>query len=313
MRSPPPSSWSPPSSARRSTPIPSSCGGRRARFAPFVRRRERDRQPGGDGEDVAARLLGLDARGGPRADHPDDDPRPEHPRAAGRPARGLGARGPDAPRARGRPAPVGPYESVAKPVSELDSLGLARLVAADERWPSGRRRDARDADRIPRRGRREPARRHGRAPGAEGRRGRSLLPDRTSSTTSTGSPNGSRRSSRPDFPSGPRSSSASPRRAARACSSTCTTTSPAIEVDDATFARMDGLEGDEAKAAGIEIAIEIVQRLRATAGRRRRARDGSPLGGPGRARPSSPARVSAAAKTGCWSACAGATRRRPRR
>jgi methylenetetrahydrofolate reductase (NADPH) len=37
---------------------------------------------------------------------------------------------------------------------------------------------------------------------------------------------------------------------------------PGVEVDDATFARMEGLEGDEAKAAGVEIAVEIVRRLR---------------------------------------------------
>ncbi len=37
---------------------------------------------------------------------------------------------------------------------------------------------------------------------------------------------------------------------------------PGIEVDDATFARMEGLEGDEAKAAGVEIAVEVVRRLR---------------------------------------------------
>ena len=37
---------------------------------------------------------------------------------------------------------------------------------------------------------------------------------------------------------------------------------PGIEVDEATFARMEGLEGDEAKAAGIEIAADVVDRLR---------------------------------------------------
>jgi methylenetetrahydrofolate reductase (NADH) len=41
---------------------------------------------------------------------------------------------------------------------------------------------------------------------------------------------------------------------------------PGIEVDDATFARMEGLEGDEAKAAGIEIAVAIVKRLREVPG-----------------------------------------------
>jgi 5,10-methylenetetrahydrofolate reductase len=37
---------------------------------------------------------------------------------------------------------------------------------------------------------------------------------------------------------------------------------PGIEVDAATFARMDGLEGDEAKAAGVEIAADIVRLVR---------------------------------------------------
>jgi len=58
---------------------------------------------------------------------------------------------------------------------------------------------------------------------------------------------------------------------------------PGVEVDDATFERMSGLEGDAAKAAGIEIAVEIIERLRelpdvagvhimARAGRRRPSR-----------------------------------------
>ena len=41
---------------------------------------------------------------------------------------------------------------------------------------------------------------------------------------------------------------------------------PGVEVDDATFARMAGLEGDEAKAAGIDIAVELVKRLRTVPG-----------------------------------------------
>jgi 5,10-methylenetetrahydrofolate reductase len=41
---------------------------------------------------------------------------------------------------------------------------------------------------------------------------------------------------------------------------------PGVEVDDATFARMGGLEGDEAKTAGVEIAVELVRRLRALPG-----------------------------------------------
>jgi methylenetetrahydrofolate reductase (NADPH) len=41
---------------------------------------------------------------------------------------------------------------------------------------------------------------------------------------------------------------------------------PGVEVDDPTFARLAGLEEDAAKAAGIEIAIEVVQRLRGIPG-----------------------------------------------
>jgi methylenetetrahydrofolate reductase (NADPH) len=37
---------------------------------------------------------------------------------------------------------------------------------------------------------------------------------------------------------------------------------PGIEVDDATFARIDGLEGDEAKAAGVEIAVDVIKGIR---------------------------------------------------
>jgi methylenetetrahydrofolate reductase (NADPH) len=37
---------------------------------------------------------------------------------------------------------------------------------------------------------------------------------------------------------------------------------PGIEVDEPTFARMEGLEGDDAKQAGIEIAVDVVRGLR---------------------------------------------------
>jgi methylenetetrahydrofolate reductase (NADPH) len=41
---------------------------------------------------------------------------------------------------------------------------------------------------------------------------------------------------------------------------------PGVEVDDATFARMEGLTGDAATATGIEIAAEAIQRLRGVPG-----------------------------------------------
>lgn len=37
---------------------------------------------------------------------------------------------------------------------------------------------------------------------------------------------------------------------------------PGVEVDDATFARMDGLQGDAAKDEGVRIAAELIARLR---------------------------------------------------
>jgi 5,10-methylenetetrahydrofolate reductase len=41
---------------------------------------------------------------------------------------------------------------------------------------------------------------------------------------------------------------------------------PGVEVDDATFARMEGLNGDDATATGIEIAAELIQRVRQVPG-----------------------------------------------
>ena len=37
---------------------------------------------------------------------------------------------------------------------------------------------------------------------------------------------------------------------------------PGVEVDDVTFARMEGLKGDEAKAAGLELATELIGKLK---------------------------------------------------
>lgn len=37
---------------------------------------------------------------------------------------------------------------------------------------------------------------------------------------------------------------------------------PGVEVDEATFARMDGLSGEAARAAGVEVAVDVVRRVR---------------------------------------------------
>jgi methylenetetrahydrofolate reductase (NADPH) len=41
---------------------------------------------------------------------------------------------------------------------------------------------------------------------------------------------------------------------------------PGIEVDEATFARMRDLQGAEAEAAGIEIAVDVIRGVRALPG-----------------------------------------------
>jgi 5,10-methylenetetrahydrofolate reductase len=41
---------------------------------------------------------------------------------------------------------------------------------------------------------------------------------------------------------------------------------PGIEVDEATFARMRDLDGDEAKAAGVEVAVDVIRGVRSLAG-----------------------------------------------
>jgi methylenetetrahydrofolate reductase (NADPH) len=41
---------------------------------------------------------------------------------------------------------------------------------------------------------------------------------------------------------------------------------PGIEVDEGTFARLDGLEGEEARDAGIAVAVDVVRRVRELVG-----------------------------------------------
>ena len=41
---------------------------------------------------------------------------------------------------------------------------------------------------------------------------------------------------------------------------------PGVEVDDATFARLRGLSGEDAKAAGVAVAAEVIEQLRKTPG-----------------------------------------------
>lgn len=41
---------------------------------------------------------------------------------------------------------------------------------------------------------------------------------------------------------------------------------PGVEVDGATFARMEGLDGDAAKAEGVEIAADVIEQLRSVPG-----------------------------------------------
>ena len=40
---------------------------------------------------------------------------------------------------------------------------------------------------------------------------------------------------------------------------------PGVEVDDATFSAMEGLTGDEAKLAGVRVAVRVIEQLRGVA------------------------------------------------
>jgi len=41
---------------------------------------------------------------------------------------------------------------------------------------------------------------------------------------------------------------------------------PGVEVDDATFARLAGLAGEEAKMAGVQVAADVISQLREVPG-----------------------------------------------
>ena len=72
---------------------------------------------------------------------------------------------------------------------------------------------------------------------------------------------------------------------------------PGVEVDEATFSRLEGLAGDKAKAVGVEVAIDVVRRVRERSWCVGRAHHGPGLGGRGgpsrrrRGRPSSRVRA----------------------
>jgi 5,10-methylenetetrahydrofolate reductase len=41
---------------------------------------------------------------------------------------------------------------------------------------------------------------------------------------------------------------------------------PGVEVDDETFARLQGLSGEDAKAAGVAVAVDVIKQLRKVPG-----------------------------------------------
>ena len=104
------------------------------------------------------RVLGAAPRRGPRADPPAHRPRPQPHGPAGRAARRVGARRAVRPRADRRPARrSGPTRASRSRVGDVDSLGLARLIAAinDGRLAAGEPLE--HPDRLPDRRSRQPA------------------------------------------------------------------------------------------------------------------------------------------------------------
>jgi len=165
----------------------------------------------------------------------------------------------------GDPLSVGPYESISRPVSELDSLGLAKLLAAMNRGrlAAGEELEAPTdfliagaanplVDTVERLEQKLAA-------------GVGLLQtnivydvDRFSDWFAPVVKGGIAEKA-------PVLVGVTPPRSTRVLQHMHDNI-PGIEVDDATFSRMEGLEGDAAKAAGVEIAVEVVGRLREVPG-----------------------------------------------
>ena len=259
-------------------PDPELVRARRPRAGRVGRRGQRDRQPGGDGQALPRRVLGAAHRRGRRPDPPDHRPRPQRHgpavRAAG--AWALGVR--TVLTLTGDPLKVGPYEAIATGVGDLDSLGLARLIAKHERGPARGRRAAGAADRrssspAP------PTRWSTRSSALEGKlaAGVGLLQtnivydvERFAAWLA------------PFVEAGiteraPLLVGIAPPRSSRMLTYMHERI-PGVEVDDATFARMEGRSGDAATATGIEIAAELIERVREVPGVERRAPDGARVG-----------------------------------
>ena len=162
----------------------------------------------------------------------------------------------------GDPLKVGPYEGIANARSDVDSMGLIKLVAGLNQGTLAAGEELALAAGLPDRDRREPARRHGRAP----RRASSTRAPTCFQTNivydverfaewftgmvEAGIPQ-----------RGPMIVGVTPPRSTRMLRYMHEKI-PGIEVDDATFARMEGLEGEEARREGVAIAVDVVRGLR---------------------------------------------------
>ena len=162
----------------------------------------------------------------------------------------------------GDPLKVGPYESISKPVSELDSLGLSKLVAQMNQGRLAAGEELGTPTDFLIAGAANPlvdtVERLKQKLGAGVRLFQTNIVydiDRFGDWFAPGP-------SQPASPSRRAFWSESHHPAPRECSGTCTRNIPGIEVDEITFKRMEGFEGEEAKAVGIDIAVDVVQRLR---------------------------------------------------
>jgi 5,10-methylenetetrahydrofolate reductase len=165
----------------------------------------------------------------------------------------------------GDPLKVGPYEAITKPVSDLDSLGLARLVSAmnEGRLAAGESLGAPTGFLVA---------------GAANPLVDTLerLEQKVAAGVSCFQTNIVYDVDRFQAWFAPLHAAGVPARAPVLVGVTPPRSTrmlrhmhdniPGIEVDDATFSRMDGLEGAEAKQMGVEIAVDIVRRLREVPG-----------------------------------------------
>ena len=166
----------------------------------------------------------------------------------------------------GDPLKVGPYEGRATRVGDVDSVGLARMIALAQRGQAAGRRAARPSPPAswsrarPTRSWTRSERLAAKADAGIGLLQTNIVYDVDALRRVVRAGRGGRAARRAPVLVG-----VTPPRSLRMLEYLHERI-PGVEVDDATFARMRGLEGEAAKDEGVRIASDVISRLRESKG-----------------------------------------------